>query len=106
LVERVKSGNFTFIDERHRWQKLLLATHTHQYTRGTFATLKIISRQIEKVRERFCHVAFCITLGKKLLCTHVFQLLMEKADVLRDIKIIGGQIIKSERDESVIITAR
>lgn len=30
---------------------------------------------------------------------------MEKADVLRDIKIIGGQIIKSERDESVIITA-
>jgi hypothetical protein len=49
-------------------------------------------------------VAFCITLGKKL-CTHVFQLLMEKADVLRDIKIIGGQIIKSERDESVIITA-
>jgi hypothetical protein len=62
------------------------------------------AKKYYKSAERFCRVAFCITLGKKL-CTHVFQLLMEKADVLRDIKIIGGQIIKSERDESVIITA-
>lgn len=76
------------------------------FTHEAFGTISFATKTESKIRQStFASVAFCITLGKKS-CVHVFQLLMEKADVLRDIKIIGGQIIKSERDESVIITAR